>query len=209
MKHEGSMELFQYWNRLRNGRRAPRRTEIEPADIRTRLADTFILEKDMRGEPVFRLAGTRLCAMFGRELKGFQFGGLWPYRDREIAGRLCRNAFLDKTVVVMGFEGTSRSGRNANFELILLPLDGGRDNPRVLGAVSAMERPFWLGVEPVVDSRITSIRMVDPDLEPTFLKNRPAVPVPPAMDTPVMPGEPRTPGRRVRHLVVLSGGRDL
>ena len=50
MKQDGSIALFQYWNRLRDGRPAPKRTEIEPADIKTLLADTFILEKDARGE---------------------------------------------------------------------------------------------------------------------------------------------------------------
>ncbi|TAN01215.1 MAG: PAS domain-containing protein, partial [Rhizobiaceae bacterium] len=56
MKHSGSVDLFQYWDRLRAGRTAPRRTEIEPADIKSLLADTFILEQDSRGEAVFRLA---------------------------------------------------------------------------------------------------------------------------------------------------------
>ena len=68
MRHDSSVALFQYWNRLRDGRPAPRRTEIEPADIKTLLADTFIMEKDVRGEAVFRLAGTRVCAIYGREL---------------------------------------------------------------------------------------------------------------------------------------------
>ena len=83
MKHEKSTSLFQYWNRLRGNRPAPRRTEIEPADIKANLADTFILEQDTRGRPMFRLAGTRLCATFGRELKGFAVelerrGPSWP-----------------------------------------------------------------------------------------------------------------------------------
>ena len=62
MKLKGSIELFQYWDRLRSGRPAPKRTEIEPADIKSLLADTFILEKDARGEAIFRLAGTTLDA---------------------------------------------------------------------------------------------------------------------------------------------------
>ena len=37
MKQEGTIALFQYWNRLRDGRPAPRRTEIEPADIKSLL----------------------------------------------------------------------------------------------------------------------------------------------------------------------------
>ncbi len=88
MKLEGSIALFQYWNRLRHGRPAPRRTEVEPANIKSLLADTFILEKDTRGEAVFRLAGTRLCAVYGRELKGFSFPSLWRVRDQRLIARL-------------------------------------------------------------------------------------------------------------------------
>ena len=76
MKQEGSLALFHYWNRLRGDRPAPKRTDIEPADIKTLLGDTFILERDTRGEAIFRLAGTRLCAIYGRELKGFAFTSL-------------------------------------------------------------------------------------------------------------------------------------
>ena len=59
MKDQKTIDLFLYWNRLRDGRPAPRRNEIEPADIRSLLGDTFILEEDARGQAVFRLAGTR------------------------------------------------------------------------------------------------------------------------------------------------------
>lgn len=211
MKHEGTLELFSYWNRLRDGRPAPKRTEIEPADIRARLADTFILEKDVRGEAVFRLAGSRLCAVFGRELKGFSFAGLWPYRDREVTGKLCNNTFVDKNVSVIEFTGASRDGRTNAFELVLLPLEGGRDNPRVMGAVSPLEKPFWLGVDPIIEANVTSIQVVDADREPSFLKNRPPVPVPPlspSQDDLQSRDLTQPLGRRVRHLVVLNGGRD-
>lgn len=211
MKQDGSIALFQYWNRLRQGRPAPARTEIEPADIKTLLADTFILERDLRGEAVFRLAGTRLCSTFGRELKSFSFPSLWGDKDRLLVARLVLGVFQSKNVVVLAFDGTSESGRSHAFEMILLPLDGGIDNPRCLGAMSTGARPFWLGADPVVHARIESVRVVDPDQEPLFLKNRPAIEVP-ALD----PGDlPLTPAgqaiggaRRIRHLVVLDGGRE-
>jgi hypothetical protein len=76
MQQEATIALFQYWNRLRGGRPVPLRSEIEPADIKRLLADTFILEADGRDEAIFRLAGTRLCAVYGRELKGFAFPSL-------------------------------------------------------------------------------------------------------------------------------------
>ncbi len=167
MKHEGSIALFQYWNRLRNGRPAPRRTEIEPADIKTLLADTFILEKDARGEPVFRLAGTRLCALYGRELKGFSFASLWREKDQRLLSRLAEGSFGSKSIVVVSYEGVSRNGRTNAF--------------------------------------------VDPDREPVFLSNRPALTVPNLVPTAADLGQTRAPGpqgRRIRHLVVLDGGRE-
>ena len=103
MKLDGTIALFQYWNRLRAGRVAPKRTEIEPADIKTLLADTFILEKDARGEAVFRLAGTRLCASYGRELKGFAFASLWKEKDQRMIARLSHSAFAMKSVVVISY----------------------------------------------------------------------------------------------------------
>lgn len=212
MKLPPSIELFQYWDRLRDGRPAPKRTEIEPADIRSLLADTFILEKDARGEAVFRLAGTRLCATFGRELKGFAFASLWMQKDERVIARLAHGAFLAKSVVVINFEGISGNGRINPFELLLLPLDGGVDHPRSLGAVTPGERPYWLGADPIVECRISSIRVVDPDREPMFLRNRPEVQVP-ALAPTLGEDEAAAPtgrerGRRIRHLVVLEGGRD-
>ena len=210
MKQNGSIQLFHYWNRLRNGRPAPKRTEIEPSDIKSLLADTFILEKDARGEAVFRLAGTRLCAIYGRELKGFSFTSLWKDKDQRLMARLAWSAFDSKSVVVASFEGFSRSGRSTLFELLILPLDLGADQPRSMGILTAADRPFWLGVDPIVDAQIESVRVVDPDREPMFLKNRPSIPVPNLAptdgtfaDNTVAGGS----GRRIRHLVVLDGGR--
>lgn len=208
MKQVGSIQLFQYWNRLRNGRAAPKRTEIEPADIKSLLADTFILEKDARGEAVFRLAGTRLCATYGRELKGFSFSSLWLPKDQQMISRMAQSAFLAKSVIVIAFEGLSRGGRVNGFELLLLPLDGGREHPRSLGSVTPAEKPFWLGVDPIVENHISSLRVIDPDREPIFLRNRPAVPVPSLEPSDAALGGHGDNGRRVRHLVVLEGGRE-
>jgi hypothetical protein len=211
MKQNGSINLFQYWNRLRNGRPAPKRTEIEPADIKSLLADTFILEKDTRGEAVFRLAGTRLCAVYGRELKGFSFPSLWRASDQRLVAKLAQGVFEAKSVVVVAFEGHSRNGRATAFELLLLPLDGGVESPRSLGVISAAGRPFWLGADPVVDAVLESVRVVDPDLEPMYLKNRPAVTVPslePSYGALADPQSSLGPARRFRHLLVLPGGRE-
>ena len=209
MNQNGSITLFQYWNRLRDGRPAPKRSEVEPADIKSLLADTFILERDTRGQAVFRLAGTRLCAYYGRELKGFSFPSLWREKDQRLVSRLIHGVFDQKSVVLITFEGFSRSGRSNRFELLALPLDGGVESPRCLGVISAAEKPFWLGADPITDALIDSIRVVDPEKE--LLNNRPAINVPS-----LVPDELEAPEtisalgrvRRIRHLVVFDGGRE-
>jgi hypothetical protein len=208
MKQDGSIDLFHYWNRLRNGRAAPKRTEVEPADIKGLLADTFILERDTRGEAVFRLAGTRLCATYGRELKGFSFPSLWRDKDQRLVARLAHSVFHAKSVVVVNFDGFSSNGRLNPFELLLLPLDGGSESPRALGIVTPCQKPFWLGADPILDAMIDAVRVIDPDREPMFLKNRPAVTVPSlAPSDQALSDSMKTMGaRRIRHLVVLKGG---
>jgi hypothetical protein len=209
MNQNGSITLFQYWNRLRDGRPAPKRSEVEPADIKSLLADTFILERDTRGQAVFRLAGTRLCASYGRELKGFSFPSLWREKDQRLVSKLIHGVFDQKSVVLIMFEGFSRNGRTNKFELLALPLDGGVENPRCLGVISAVEKPFWLGADPITDALIDSIRVIDPEKE--LLASRPAIDVPS-----LVPAELEAPetisalgrARRIRHLVVFDGGRE-
>lgn len=205
MKQSGSIELFQYWNRLRKGRPAPRRAEVEPADIKRLLADTFILERDGRGEAVFRLAGTRLCNIHGRELKGFSFASMWRLRDQRLVSRMVESAFSCSSVVVLSYLGIGQKGRSCPFEMLLLPLDGGERTPRCLGIASAADPAYWLGADPVTENAAESVRVLDPDRETIFLQNRPAIAVPPLVpddrDVAAAPS-----GRRVRHLTVLDGG---
>lgn len=208
MRQSGTIELYQYWNRLRRGRPAPTRAEIEPADIRALLADTFILEIDSRGHAIFRLAGTRLCAAFGRELKGYSFAALWRGSDQAAASRLLRGVASDKTLAVMAMTGVTASGRRIAFEMVLLPLDGGTETPRLLGAAFPFERPFWMGSEALTELRLDTVRVLDPDRDHVFLDNRPSVPVPDmAPRIAELSADPAGGPRKVRHLVVLDGGR--
>ena len=77
MKTTNAQAIFAYWDRLRGARSAPERGEIEPGAVRHALLDTFILENGADGLTI-RLAGTRLCALFGGELKDRSFNSLWP-----------------------------------------------------------------------------------------------------------------------------------
>jgi hypothetical protein len=88
MKHATTRTLYDYWSRLRGRRPAPERFEIEPGQIRHILGDTFILEAVDLQTYNFRLAGTRLCSAYCRELKGRNILDLWLGKDREAVGAL-------------------------------------------------------------------------------------------------------------------------
>lgn len=214
MKNKASINLFMYWNRLRGQRPAPSRTEIEPADIRQNLADTFILERDVRGHSIFRLAGTRVCATYGRELKNFAFASLFGQHDLGLIAKLMNSAYDQKTPCLIGFEGRSVSGRSASFEALLLPLHADGESARLFGAIIPDSNPFWLGADPIAENKVVWVRVVDPEKAYLFLNNRPQVVVPPLV--PDRGDMPKNQGvfqsgtldrrKRVRHLTVISGG---
>jgi hypothetical protein len=147
MKHPSNRELFDYWNARRGSARAPERGEIDPHAIRRVLADTFILsfEPD-RGHP-FRLAGTRVCALFARELKDQSFLDLWSGESRrelrDLVGVVATEAVGAVAAAVPAASGDAALA----LELVLLPLSHhGRTDARLLGALAAHEPARWLGM---------------------------------------------------------------
>jgi hypothetical protein len=213
MSNPGTTDLFLYWNRIRDGNPAPLRTQIEPVDIRTHLADTFILEQGMRKDVTFRLAGTRVCAIYGRELKNYAFLSLFSLGDMGLIKRLVNACFAEKTVSMITFDGISRSRRVLGFDAIFMPLANTSESTRLFGAIFPNEKPFWLGADPIVESRVTSVRVIDPDKELVFLNNRPRVDVPPMTPSAENISGPQSlaadgpdRARRFGHLTVIAGG---
>lgn len=205
MNQDGTIELFRYWNTLRGSRPAPRRAEVEPADIRRLLADTFILDA---GTGLFRLAGTRLCAAYGRELKGTPLASLFRADDRPIVSRLVETSAQAASVVTLTVTATSARGRLLDCEMLFLPLACEPDELRLLGSVLPVRRPYWLGADPLIENRLASLRVVEADAQAPIDVERTEMQSPSLMpDGSSMMLEVQG-GRRIRHLLVLDGGRD-
>jgi hypothetical protein len=182
MKTQSAQYLFQYWNRLREGSPAPRRTQIEPSDIRDVLSQTFILEaKHNNAEVNFRLAGTAISNLFGRTLRGTPIRALFQEQTKPILSRLMRNCYQDCSVVLLGFDATSRSGRHTLLEIMMLPLQDESEGHRILGCLVPHKYQFWHGLDPIEKMDLHSIRLVDAEREPLFLANRPEINLIPAI----------------------------
>lgn len=163
MKHPSNRDLFAYWNTRRGSRLAPDRNDIEPGDIRQVLGDTFILSTDGLSNYPFRLAGTRLCALFGRELKGESFITLWERIGQTAIRELLAVVVEEKTGVVASITGATSEETMlpVNLELLLLPLGRqGASDARVLGALAPMSMPYWLGAKAIGPLRLGMFRHV-------------------------------------------------
>ncbi len=161
MQHGKSYELIAYWDQLRGTRAAPERGEIAPAAIARQLADIFILQTSGNAEAKFRLAGTRICSIHGRELKDSSFELLWQTQDRRSISRLLANSMMSKRPVAINAEGTSARKRVALFEFTLLPLASEVHEQFLMGMIVALGQPFWLESDSIIESRIRSITMLD------------------------------------------------
>jgi hypothetical protein len=150
MKHAASRELHTYWQALRGRRPAPQRAEIEPAAIRHVLSEAFIVALDRGAGYPFRLAGTRVCALFGRELKGESFLGLWDEESRKTMRDLVHLLTSETVGTVAGVTAQNGDGEALDLELLLLPLIAPRPIlARSIGVLAPIKVPRWIGLQPI------------------------------------------------------------
>jgi hypothetical protein len=167
MQQATSRQLYAYWDRVRNGRLAPRRFEIEPARVASLLPETFIAECAGLLSYRFRLAGTRICEQFGRELRGGDLLDLWGPPDRHAFASLLRHVVSEGAAGHVLFDAYSDVNRQAHFELVVMPLiHAGPSINRLLGAITAIEPPFWVGSTPLERLEMVDMHLVWPDGDP-------------------------------------------
>lgn len=206
MKHESCRELYAYWNRIRGDQPAPLRGDIDPADLRRILGDIFILEAIDADTYIFRLAGTRVCGAYCRELKGSNFFDLWGPRDRLALKRLLAAVTEEAAVAALGVNGVNDRGTHLAFEGLLLPLRNQRPRPdRLIGVLSPIEPPYWLGVQPITRQVISGLRLINYDESRLELALEQSLPRPSALAA----GQPAQaePAPRRRPFIVVKGGK--
>ncbi|MDX3926982.1 MAG: PAS domain-containing protein [Shinella sp.] len=147
MQTKTAREIHGYWNRLRAARPVPERCDIEPAEIGPILPDLFMLEHDAPAGLRFRLAGTRLCTRFDRELKGHDFAEIWSEETRSRIALTGETVIARQTPAVLLAAGYTARRERVLAEVVLLPLrseTGAVD--RIIGALSplAPRGPFEL-----------------------------------------------------------------
>ena len=197
MRHPSTKSVFAYWNAQRRSRPAPERADIDPIAIRHALGDTVMLAADFVDQLRFRLAGTRVCSLFCREIKGEAFSALWNDASRDLIQELLSIVTNEQVGAVAGLRGHAADGDVVDLELLLLPLaHAGHARIRALGVLAAPRPPYWLGTKPIAELELMTLRHVGQDAgiegAPQFGQT---------VDTPG--------GGRLRHgFMVYNGGRE-
>lgn len=170
MKHAASRELYAYWEERRGTRSAPERADIEPGAIRQVLSQAFILALDGGAGHPFRLAGTRVCALFGRELKSQSFIGLWAAASQPIVSNLLAILNDERVGTVAGVTAQSADCEPIELELLLLPLGASRPSlARTIGILAPLQVPPWLGSSPIGALTLGSRRHIGASVETRLL----------------------------------------
>jgi hypothetical protein len=167
--------LYGYWNELRAGRIAPRRLEVEPSRIAGILAETFMLEHVNADTYPYRLAGTRLCELFGAELRATNFLTGWQHADHALLARGLGLLCDAGAVITLEIEVTVATRHVLEFDAILLPLlHVGNTVTRVIGAMSLLSpTPMLDGGRPL-QRRLRRHEVIWPDSRPDGVLERAA-----------------------------------
>ncbi|MDK4734052.1 PAS domain-containing protein [Rhizobium sp. CNPSo 3490] len=150
MRVQTTIEIFDYWNRIRGAADAPLKSQVEPSAVPHLLQSLFILETRDDGDIVFRLAGTRICDFFGRDLRGEHFSSLWAHGQHADIERTAMGVMDHAMPALFNTTGYSTVGHQASFEIIMMPLrssNGACD--RLLGAIAPTAAASWLEIVPL------------------------------------------------------------
>lgn len=182
MRHPATKTVYRQWQRLKGNSGAPDRRAINPADFGVHLADVFLLDRT-NGETRFRLAGSRVCSLFGEELRNVAFTRLFTHAAHDDANDMLTAVIEDQTPVISGIAALFPDRLSADGEMLLLPLsfsDGAAGESRLLGVLTTSgHRP---SAQPACTAlEILSLRMLNDDDVPLLVagSDAPQISVPP------------------------------
>ncbi|MEM7438537.1 MAG: PAS domain-containing protein [Pseudomonadota bacterium] len=130
-------QVFDYWERLRAGRLAPVRAELDPRELSGALDNLFILEERGAEDISFRLAGRLLTGLMGMELRAMPARAVISPVYRAEFEAILADMLVDPKIVELRLIADQDSGSKATARMLLLPMRNQRGQmKRILGCVT-------------------------------------------------------------------------
>jgi hypothetical protein len=153
--------LYTYWSSLGDGSQPPYRHEIQPDRIKSVLPNAFILQYRDPEHIVFRLAGTQLCELYGREFRDQNFLQMWNTPERRSIQSLINTILVNGRAGLIEYTAKTFDKTSIPAEILLLPLrDGNGHATRVIGCVVHKASKMALGGKKIVSQSIDSVHLL-------------------------------------------------
>lgn len=155
MKQKYCSALLDYWKSLREGNALPDQSKIQPKALKKILPHVFILDGTDCDNPIYRLAGTAVCDLFGLELRGSSFLANWETQSRRTIADLLRASLDGGEPIFLRSMATHSGGGWTECEIVLAPLaHSGSAGGRFLGAMQPIAQAPRLRYGDVVSQRL-------------------------------------------------------
>ena len=162
--HPTSRSFFRHWEAVRGERPMPARPDIDLAALAPILPWLCILERDPRRRVyTWRLAGTGVCRLWGKELTGREMLAGWDGFERETMTRLLDSVSATHQPCAARFRARSFGGEELGIEMMAVPVLACRpagDEVQVLAALAPFRDPHWLGRDPLVSFQLARVRVL-------------------------------------------------
>jgi hypothetical protein len=160
--HPGSRQLFRHWEMLRAERACPTREEFELSAVKGILPDMFIMDRDyLRSSFKFRLAGTRICTLFNRNLTGTNAIEGWDKFESEVLSRHLLIALNQKQPVVIRMRFTTERQQVVAAEMVALPVQMRNSHrTQLIGGLFPFRAAQSLGHTSITKQELASARVV-------------------------------------------------
>lgn len=151
MRNQASRAIFDYWINLKHDGAVPLKTEIDPTALRHLLPHLFIAGLDPTNTLAFRLAGTRICDLFGREFRGEAFAGVWQEGDHRQPVEIAHNVIQSQQPALLDVFASNGDIRHA-YEMLLLPIRSVETaaSDRIFGALLPQFSPYPVTATPAI-----------------------------------------------------------
>ncbi len=122
ISHAGSRALFRHWEALRAERPCPERNEITFAGLSNVITNVAIVERDASGKWQYRLAGSAVCNMLGRNVTGKEVLACYNSFESEVIGRVLNIAEERLQPGLMRMRLVDQNDDITSSELLILPV---------------------------------------------------------------------------------------
>jgi hypothetical protein len=160
--HPGSRHLFSYWETLRAERACPHREQFEFAPIKHELPDMVVIDRDfLRNSFRYRLAGSRVCALFNTNLTGGNVMEGWDRFETDVISRHFNTGLNQKQPAVIRMRLTTDQGQVVATELIALPvIMRGANRVQLIGGFFPFRAAQSLCHRGIIKRELVSARMI-------------------------------------------------